>query len=64
MLRIVPSITTLSGITFGASPPKNLPIVRTADSLAEIYLLIISCKDIYICEAILIGSTPFSGIAP
>ena len=38
-LLIVPSITTSSGITFGTSPPTNLPIVTTADSVADISLV-------------------------
>ena len=63
-LRIVPSIITLSGIILGASPPENLPIVRTAGSAGAISLLIISCSDRYTWAAILIGSTPVSGIAP
>ena len=49
---------------FGASPPANLPIVTTADWVADISLLIISCKDKYMWAAIFIGSTPSSGIAP
>ena len=33
------------GIIFGASPPTNLPIVKTAGSVGDTSLLIISCND-------------------
>ena len=63
-VRMLPPRTALSGITFAAAPPWNVPIVSTAFSFMASSLALISSRAIRIWAAALSGSTPALGIEP
>ena len=62
--RMVPSIRASDGITLYANPASIWPMVSTAGFVAAISLATISWRLITIWDAILMGSTPFSGVEP
>ena len=64
-VRMVPFISTESGMMLPRTPPLMLPMVTTAGScVRSIWRLTTVCRPSTTCAAVTIGSTPYHGIAP
>ena len=64
-LRIVPRISTLSGMMFSRLPPRIMPTVTTAGSRVMSTLRLTTvCSPSTTWAAVTIGSTPSQGAAP
>ena len=64
-VRIVPIISTESGMMFSRLPPLMAPTVTTAGSCEmSTWRLTMVCSPSTTCAAVTIGSTPSHGIAP
>ena len=64
-VRMVPRISTRSGMMFSRTPPLMAPMVTTAgSSVRSIVRLTTVCRPSTTCAAVTMGSTPFQGAAP
>ena len=64
-LRMVPRISTESGMMFCRTPPLIMPTVTTAGSrVMSTWRLTIVCRPSTTWAAVTIGSTPYHGMAP
>jgi hypothetical protein len=64
-LRMVPRISTLSGMMFSRTPPRMVPTVTTAGSWVMFRLRLTTvCSPSTTWAAVTIGSTPIQGAAP
>ena len=64
-VRMVPVISTLSGMMFWRTPPRMVPRVTTAgSSVRSMVRLTTVCSPSTTCAAVTMGSTPAQGAAP
>ena len=62
--RMVPSSTQVSGMTFAAAPPANLPMVSAISFMALTSRLTSSWSARCTCTPAVMGSTQISGLEP
>ena len=64
MVRMVPHISAVSGMTLEAAPAWKRPVVKTPKLCGSISRLLISCSAMWMCAAAVMGSMQASGMEP